>query len=86
LQHLFVRHHPEGILSAAGHGRLIGNIQGPGISFQAMQQKLRDFVTIVRADHGVENVVAFTGGGKRNGGFHVRDAEPLSQRAIPPTR
>ena len=35
-----------------------------GISFQAMQVKMKQFIDIVRADPAVENVVAFTGGGR----------------------
>jgi multidrug efflux pump len=36
------------------------------ISFQAMREKLDQFVAIVRADPAVESVTAFTGGGQRN--------------------
>ena len=72
---------PKGFFPQQDTGRLIGNIQGDqGISFQAMQQKLRDFVAIVRADPAVDNVVAFTGGGQRNGGFMFVSLKPLSQR------
>ena len=36
---------PEGLLPAAGYGRLVGGIQADqGISFQAMRQKLASFV------------------------------------------
>ncbi|HYT96388.1 MAG TPA: efflux RND transporter permease subunit, partial [Casimicrobiaceae bacterium] len=60
---------PKGFFPQQDTGRLIGNIQADqSISFQAMQKKLSDFVTIVRADPAVENVVAFTGGGQRNSG------------------
>ena len=49
---------PKGFFPQQDTSRLIGNIQADqGISFQAMQQKLRDFVSIVRADPAVENVV-----------------------------
>ncbi|HEY2904660.1 MAG TPA: efflux RND transporter permease subunit, partial [Vicinamibacterales bacterium] len=72
---------PKGFFPQQDTSRLIGNIQGDqGISFQAMQQKLHDFVTIVRADPAVENVVAFTGGGQRNGGFMFVTLKPLPRR------
>src|SRR5438034_6175703 len=72
---------PKGFFPQQDTGRLIGNIQADqGISFQAMQQKLRDFVSIVRADPAVENVVAFTGGGQRNGGFMFVTLKPISER------
>jgi multidrug efflux pump len=48
---------------------LIGSIQGDqSISFQLMQQKLRQFVDIVRANPAVDTVVGFTGGGLGPGG------------------
>ncbi|HSH91013.1 MAG TPA: efflux RND transporter permease subunit, partial [Ramlibacter sp.] len=39
------------------------------ISFQAMQEKLRQLVNIIREDPAVENVVGFTGGSRAGGGF-----------------
>src|SRR5438094_3180426 len=73
---------PKGFFPQQDTSRLIGNIQADqGISFQAMQQKLRDFVSIVRADPAVENVVAFTGGGQRNGAFMFVTLKPLSERS-----
>ena len=72
---------PKGFFPQQDTGRLIGNIQADqGISFQAMRQKLADFVTIVRADPAVESVVAFTGGGQRNSGSMFVGLKPLSER------
>ena len=57
-------------------GRLIGFIQADqSISFQAMQQKLANFVDIVQADPAVDNVVGFTGGGAAQHRLDVRLAE-----------
>src|SRR5258707_14501248 len=57
---------PKGFFPQQDVGRMIGSIQADqGISFQAMRQKLADFVEIVRSDPAVENVVGFTGGGQR---------------------
>jgi multidrug efflux pump len=72
---------PKGFFPQQDTGRLIGNIQADqGISFQAMQKKLATFVDTVRADPAVESVVAFTGGGQRNGGSMFVGLKPLSER------
>ncbi|HTQ76679.1 MAG TPA: multidrug efflux RND transporter permease subunit [Burkholderiales bacterium] len=73
----------KGFFPQQDTGRLIGGIQGDqGASFQLMRQKLADFIAIVRADPAVENVVGFTGGGRRNGGFMFVSLKPLSQRKL----
>ena len=67
---------PKGFFPQQDTGRLMGRIQADqSISFQAMRQKLADFIDIVRADPAVENVVGFTGGSQRNTGVDVRHAE-----------
>jgi multidrug efflux pump len=64
-------------------GRMIGSIQADqGISFQAMRQKLADFIDIVRSDPAVENVVGFTGGGQRNSGFMFITLKPVKERRV----
>ena len=74
---------PKGFFPQQDTGRLVGNIQADqSISFQAMQKKLADFVTIVREDPDVENVVAFTGGGQSNRGFMFVVLKPLSERKL----
>jgi multidrug efflux pump len=61
---------PKGFFPTQDTGRLIGFIQADqSISFQAMRQKLADFIAIVRSDPDVTNVVAFTGGQQRNTGM-----------------
>src|SRR5262249_51398543 len=50
------------------------------ISFQAMRQKLADFMTIVVADPAVDNVVGFTGGAQRNSGFMFAALKPIAER------
>ena len=45
-----------------------------------MRQKLADFMTIVRGDPAVENVVGFTGGAQRNSGFMFVALKPLTER------
>ena len=74
---------PKGFFPQQDTGRLVGNIQADqSISFQAMQQKVADFVEIVRQDPDVENVVAFTGGGQRNRGFMFVVLKPLGARKL----
>ena len=72
---------PKGFFPQQDVGRLIGFIQADqGISFQAMAEKLKNYVDIVRADPAVDNVVAFTGGGQRNSGIMFVSLKPLAQR------
>ncbi|HVY05254.1 MAG TPA: multidrug efflux RND transporter permease subunit [Burkholderiales bacterium] len=74
---------PKGFFPQQDTGRISGSIQADqGISFQAMQQKLSDFMTIVRQDPAVENVIGFTGGGQRNSGNMFISLKPLDQRRI----
>jgi multidrug efflux pump len=60
---------PKGFFPQQDTGRLTGGIQADqAISFQAMSQKLTQFVNIVKADPAVDTVVGFTGGGSNGGG------------------
>lgn len=62
-------------------GRLLGFIQADqSISFQAMHQKLKDFMTIVRQDPDAENVIGFTGGSRINSGPMFISLKPQSER------
>jgi len=75
---------PKGFMPQQDTGRIQGNlVADQSISFQAMQQKLANFVTIVRADPAVDHVVAFTGGGQRNNAFFSINLKPIAQRKIP---
>jgi multidrug efflux pump len=47
-----------------------------------MSSKVSELASIVQADPAVENVVAFTGGGQRNGGFMFVTLRPLAERRI----
>ena len=72
---------PKGFLPQQDTGRIMGFIQGDqSSSFQAMRGKLTEFVDIVMTDPAVENVVAFTGGGQRNGGQMFMSLKPLKER------
>jgi multidrug efflux pump len=72
---------PKGFFPQQDTGRLSGSIQADqSISFQAMQQKLSNFIEIIRADPAVESVVGFTGGGQRNSGSMFISLKPLKER------
>jgi multidrug efflux pump len=66
---LFVRI-PKGFFPQQDTGQISGGIRADqSISFQQMQDKLRQLVDIVRNDPAVDTVVAFTGGSRAGGGF-----------------
>jgi multidrug efflux pump len=74
---------PKGFFPQQDTGRLTGSIQADqSISFQLMQQKLTQFVTIIKNDPAVDAVVGFTGTGQTNSGFMFVSLKPLGERTI----
>ena len=74
---------PKGFFPQQDTGRLMGSIQADqSISFQLMQQKLTQFISIIRNDPAVDTVVGFTGGGQTNSGNVFISLRPLSERKI----
>ena len=74
---------PKGFFPQQDTGRVIGIIQADqSISFQLMQQKLTQFVSIIKNDPAVETAVGFTGGGQTNSGFMFVSLYPLAERKI----
>ena len=74
---------PKGFFPQQDTGRIVGSIQADqSISFQLMQQKLTQFVTILKNDPAVETAVGFTGGGQTNSGFMFVSLKPLGERQI----
>jgi multidrug efflux pump len=74
---------PKGFFPEQDTGRVIGGIQADqSISFQLMQQKLAQFISIVKADRAVDSVVGFTGGFQTNSGFAFISLKPLSERNV----
>ncbi len=72
---------PKGFLPQQDTGRLIGGIQGDqSLSFTAMNDKIKRFVSIIQQDKAIENVVAFTGGGQKNTGFVFAILKPVAAR------
>lgn len=73
---------PKGFFPQQDTGQINGGIRADqSISFQAMQQKLKQLVDIIRADPAVATVVGFTGGGRAGGGFMFINLKPVSERA-----
>jgi multidrug efflux pump len=74
---------PKGFFPQQDTGRITGSIQADqSISFQLMQQKLTQFITILKSDPAVETAVGFTGGGQTNSGFVFVSLRPLGERKI----
>jgi multidrug efflux pump len=74
---------PKGFFPQQDNGRLIGSIQADqSISFQLMQQKLTQFVSIIKQDPAVDIDVGFTGGGQTNSGFVFVSLRPLAERKV----
>ncbi|WP_407178864.1 efflux RND transporter permease subunit [Bradyrhizobium sp. STM 3562] len=74
---------PKGFFPQQDTGRIVGFIQADqSISFQLMQQKLTQFVDIIKKDPAVETAVGFTGGGSTNSGFMFVSLYPSDQRKI----
>ncbi len=71
---------PKGFFPEQDTGRMIGQIQADqSISFQAMQQKLTQLMSIVQHDPAVQDVVGFTGAGGGGGG-----GRPIPARSSSP--
>ncbi|HEY6517727.1 MAG TPA: efflux RND transporter permease subunit, partial [Steroidobacteraceae bacterium] len=78
---------PKGFFPQESSGSLNGNVVADqSISFQAMQKKMLQIVTVVSRDPAVEHVVAFTGsggwGGTTNTGNLFAGLKPLSERKL----
>ena len=74
---------PKGFFPQQDTGRMVGSIQADqSISFQLMQQKLAQFVNIIKNDPAVEAVVGFTGGGQTNSGFMFVSLKPIGERQL----
>ncbi len=72
---------PKGFFPTQDTGQIQGGLRADqSISFQAMQEKLKALVDIIRADPAVDTVVGFTGGGRAGGGFLFVNLKPASER------
>ncbi|HWD92978.1 MAG TPA: multidrug efflux RND transporter permease subunit [Verrucomicrobiae bacterium] len=75
---------PRGFFPQQDNGTIVGGIRGrQDASFLSMQEDAGRFVSIIKKDPAVDNVIAFTGGnGPANGGFVYMSLKPLRQRKI----
>jgi multidrug efflux pump len=72
---------PKGFFPQTDNGQLMAGIRADqSVSFQAMEQKLRAVVEIIRKDPAVDTVVGFTGGARAGGGFMFVNLKPASER------
>jgi len=81
---------PKGFVPQQDTGLLLGSIQADQhISFQLMQQKLTQFIAIVKKDPAIETAVGFTGGGgpgpgaATNTGTVFASLKPMAERKLP---
>jgi multidrug efflux pump len=78
--YLFVKA-PKGFFPQQDTSQISGGMSADqSISFQAMQGKLRQLVSIIHRDPAVDTVVGFTGGARAGGGFMFVNLKPLGQR------
>jgi multidrug efflux pump len=72
---------PKGFFPQQDTGRVMGFVQADqSISFVAMQQKMDNFMAIIKKDPAIDNVAGFTGGSQRNFGQIFMALKPLSER------
>lgn len=75
---------PKGFFPQQDTGRIMGSIQADqNISFQLMEKKLKQLVSIVQQDPAVSTVVGFIGSGSTNSGNVYISLKPLNQRKVP---
>ncbi|WP_267356550.1 MULTISPECIES: efflux RND transporter permease subunit [unclassified Methylobacterium] len=73
---------PKGFFPEQDTGQMMGGVQADQrISFQSMEQKLKQAAAIVGADPAVESVVGFTGGRGTNSANVFIGLKPLNERA-----
>ncbi|WP_244482304.1 efflux RND transporter permease subunit, partial [Bradyrhizobium pachyrhizi] len=79
---------PKGFVPQQDTGLLVGSIQADqSTSFQLMQQKLTQFIDIVKSDPAVDTAVGFTGGGGvgpggTNTGTVFASLKPMAERRL----
>ncbi|HEY2069254.1 MAG TPA: efflux RND transporter permease subunit [Rhizomicrobium sp.] len=81
---------PKGLFPQQDTGSMFGGIRADqSISFQLMEQKFRQFMTIIHNDPNVDSVAGYTGGGgsgpgggSTNSGFVFIQLKDLSQRTL----
>ncbi|CAN5647666.1 multidrug efflux RND transporter permease subunit MdtC [soil metagenome] len=80
--YLFVKI-PKGYFPQQDNGQLNGGLRADqSISSDALGQKLKQAVDIVRADPAVDTVVGFAGGSRAGGGFMFVNLKPVGERDV----
>ena len=73
---------PKGLFPEQDTGTILGAVRSDeAMSFASLNDKLQRIAAIVKAEPGVENVVAFTGGRLIGGGFLFITLKPIDERA-----
>ena len=73
----------KGFIPEQDTGRVMGFIRADqAVSFQAMEQRIKRFLDIVRQDPAVEYVTGFTGGGQRNSAGMFMTLKPIAERKL----
>ena len=74
---------PKGFVPQQDNGLIMGGLfADQSTSFQLMQQKMTQFLEILRQDPEVESVSGSTGGGQTNSCFAFATLKPLSERNV----
>jgi multidrug efflux pump len=74
---------PKGFFPQQDNGQLNGGLRADqSISSQALGEKLREAVDIVRKDPAVDTVVGFSGGNRAGGGFMFVNLKPVGERKV----
>jgi multidrug efflux pump len=72
---------PKGFFPQQDSGQLRGGMRADqSISFQALQGKLRQLVSIIQSDPAVDTVTGFIGGTRAGGGFMFVNLKPKDER------
>jgi len=80
--YLFI-HVPKGYFPQQDNGQLNGGMRADqSISSEALGEKLKQAVDIVRADPAVSTVIGFSGGSRAGGGFMFVNLKPVSERKL----
>jgi len=74
---------PKGFFPQTDNGQLNGGLRADqSISSEALGNKLREAVDIIRKDPAVDTVVGFSGGSRAGGGFMFVNLKPAGERTV----
>jgi multidrug efflux pump len=74
---------PKNLIPQQDTGQITGMMQGDqSISFQSMEQKLKQYMAILAKNPAIDHVAGFTGGRQTNGGFIYISLKPVAERSV----